>query len=107
MVFYDDCSQMFNVLVDSIKTSTEVQKNSAEVNQALMKNCNKMLEGVTNMIHVVTDKLCASSSNMKKSASKNAVHRGKRKVTVIIDGEEKEVCVSKKIHILMFHYYKI
>ena len=95
---------MFNVLVDSIKTSTEVQKQVAQSNYELVKNCNQMITSATNMLNVVVNKLDAvGASGSKKAAgaagasgSKKAAgaQRGKRKVIVILDGEEKEVLHS-------------
>ena len=89
--------EMFNVLVDSIKTSTEVQKQFAQSNYELMKNCNQMLTSATNMMNVVVNKFDASNSKKASGsaagASKKAAgaQRGKRKVIVMLDGEEKEV----------------
>lgn len=92
---------MFNVLVDSIKTSTEVQKQVAQSNYELMKNFNQMLTSATNMMNVVVNKFddsaagASASGASKKAAgaSKKAAgaQRGKRKVIVMLDGEEKEV----------------
>lgn len=98
--------EMFNVLVDSIKTSTEVQKQVAQSNYELVKNCNQMITSATNMLNVVVNKLdavgaygskkaagaagAAGASGSKKAAD---AQRGKRKVIVMLDGEEKEVCV--------------
>lgn len=85
------------MLVDSIKTSTEVQKQFAQSNYELMKNCNQMLTSATNMMNVVVNKFDASNSKKASGsaagASKKAVgaQRGKRKVIVMLDGEEKEV----------------
>lgn len=89
------------MLVDSIKTSTEVQKQFAQSNYELMKNCNQMLTSATNMMNVVVNKFDASNSKKASGAagasaagaSKRAVgaQRGKRKVIVMLDGEEKEV----------------
>jgi hypothetical protein len=89
---------MFNVLVESIKTSTEVQKQVAQSNYELVKNCNQMITSATRMLNVAVDKLAASGASNKAagaSGSKKAAgaQRGKRKVIVILDGEEKEVCV--------------
>jgi hypothetical protein len=98
---------MFNVLVDSIKTSTEVQKQVAQSNCELVKNCNQMITSATNMLNVVVNKLDAIGASGSKNAagaagaagasgSKKAAgaQRGKRKVIVILDGEEKEVLHS-------------
>mgnify|MGYP007062608090 FL=1 len=99
---------MFNVLVDSIKTSTEVQKQVAQSNYELVKNCNQMITSATNMLNVVVNKLdavCASGSKKAAGAAVGAAgasgskkaagaQRGKRKVIVILDGEEKEVLHS-------------
>lgn len=96
--------EMFNVLVESIKTSTEVHKQAAQSNQELVKNCSKMIECATRMLNVAVDKLDASGSKKAAGAygsnktagasgSKKAAgaQRGKRKVIVTLDGEEKEV----------------
>ena len=99
---------MFNVLVDSIKTSTEVQKQVAQSNYELVKNCNQMITSATNMLNVVVNKLDAVGASGSKKAAGAAVgaagasgskkaagaQRGKRKVIVILDGEEKEVLHS-------------
>ena len=99
--------EMFNVLVDSIKTSTEVQKQVAQSNYELVKNCNQMLTSATNMLNVVVNKLDASAAGAsaagasaagasaagasKTSKKAAGAQRGKRKVIVMLDGEEKEV----------------
>ena len=83
---------MFNVLVDSIKTSTEVQKQVAQSNYELVKNCNQMITSATNMLNVVVNKLDAVGASGSKKAA--GAQRGKRKVIVILDGEEKEVLHS-------------
>lgn len=94
--------EMFNVLVDSLKTSTEVQKQVAQSNYELVKNCNQMLTSATNMLNVVVNKLDASAAGAsaagasaagasKTSKKAAGAQRGKRKVIVMLDGEEKEV----------------
>ena len=95
------------MLVDSIKTSTEVQKQVAQSNYELVKNCNQMITSATNMLNMVVNKLDAvgayGASGSKKAAgaagaagSKKAAgaQRGKRKVIVTLDDEEKEVLHS-------------
>ena len=85
------------MLVDSIKTSTEVQKQVAQSNYELVKNCNQMLTSATNMLNVVVNKLDASAAGAsaagasKTSKKAAGAQRGKRKVIVMLDGEEKEV----------------
>jgi hypothetical protein len=63
-----------------------------------------MIECATKMLNVVVDKLGSKKTAGSSSGygSKNAVKRGKRKVTVFIDGEQKEVCdYVKKISLLI------
>ena len=83
------------MLVDSIKTSTEVQKQVAQSNYELVKNCNQMITSATNMLNMVVNKLeaagAAGASGSKKAAG---AQRGKRKVIVTLDDEEKEVLHS-------------
>ena len=83
------------MLVDSIKTSTEVQKQVAQSNYELVKNCNQMITSATNMLNMVVNKLDAvgayGASGSKKAAG---AQRGKRKVIVTLDDEEKEVLHS-------------
>ena len=80
------------MLVDSIKTSTEVQKQVAQSNYELVKNCNQMITSATRMLNVVVNKLDAVGASGSKKAA--GAQRGKRKVIVILDGEEKEVLHS-------------
>jgi len=63
-----------------------------------------MIECATKMLNVVVDKLGSKKTTGSSSGygSKNAMKRGKRKVTVFIDGEQKEVCnYVKKISLLI------